>query len=212
MAAAVAPRRVYKHRGTGLTGHCRPACAAGRPRRRQRPADLEPCSTLVFDGLPAQTIWINIPPESSGILVRFIPTAPSAAFRMASQGASLQNYNNELVKCALRPESYPRSSAWPCCLSRLACTTSRASPCLRSGQLRVASDLRSPCLASRQRTLRAQVPAICLANGSAPGCGTQILPNSQVHLFGRHRGSEGEARGGQSSDPARRGGEAKDSE
>merc|ERR1712216_759706 len=25
--------------------------------------------------------------------------APSAAFRMASQGASLQNYNNELVKC-----------------------------------------------------------------------------------------------------------------
>ena len=80
------------------------------------------------------------------------------------------------------------------------------------GQLRVASDLRSPCLASRQRTLRAQVPAICLANGSAPGCGTQILLNSQVHLFGRHRGSEGEARGGQSSDPARRGGEAKDSE
>ena len=64
MAAAVAPRRVYQHRGTGLTGHCRPACAAGRPRRRQRPADLEPCSTLVFDGLPAQTIWLKFPPES----------------------------------------------------------------------------------------------------------------------------------------------------
>ena len=56
MATAIAARHVYKHRGTGLTGHCRPACAAGRPRRRQRPADLEPCSTPVFDGLPAQTI------------------------------------------------------------------------------------------------------------------------------------------------------------
>ena len=65
MATAIAARHVYKHRGTGLTGHCRPACAAGRPRRRQRPADLEPCSTPVFDGLPAQTIWIKFDPETS---------------------------------------------------------------------------------------------------------------------------------------------------
>ena len=65
MATAIAARHVYKHRGTGLTGHCRPACAAGRPRRRQRPADLEPCSTPVFDGLPAQTICIKFDPETS---------------------------------------------------------------------------------------------------------------------------------------------------
>ena len=63
MATAIAARRVYKHRGTGLTGHCRPACAESRPRRRQRPAELEPCSTLVFDGLPAQTIWLKFLPE-----------------------------------------------------------------------------------------------------------------------------------------------------
>ena len=59
MAAAVAPRHVYRQWGHGITGHYRPASAAGGPRRRQRPAELEPCSTLVFDGLPAQTIWIK---------------------------------------------------------------------------------------------------------------------------------------------------------
>ena len=75
MAAAVAPRRVYKHRGTGLTGHCRPACAAGRPRRRQRPAGLEHCSNTVFDGLPAQTIWTNILPETSGVEISRGPKA-----------------------------------------------------------------------------------------------------------------------------------------
>ena len=103
---------------------------------------------------------------------------------MASQGASLQNYNNELVKCALRPESYPRSSACPSAclvwLARRAGLLSLSPLGADLGQLWAASDLRSPCLASRQRTLRAQVPAICLANG----CGTQILQNSQVHLAG----------------------------
>ena len=67
MATAIAARHVYKHRGTGITGHYRPACAESRPRRRQRPADLEPCSTRVFDGLPAQTIWIKFHPETSEI-------------------------------------------------------------------------------------------------------------------------------------------------
>ena len=65
MATAIAARHVYKHRGTGLTGHCRPACAAGRPRRRQRPTALEHCSNAVFDGLPAQTICIKFDPETS---------------------------------------------------------------------------------------------------------------------------------------------------
>ena len=65
MAAAVAARHVYRQWGHGITGHCRPACAVGRPRRRQRPAELEPCSTLVFDGLPAQTIWLKFIPETS---------------------------------------------------------------------------------------------------------------------------------------------------
>ena len=69
MAAAVAPRRVYKHRGTDLTGHCRPARPAGRLRRRQRPADLEPCSTLVFDGLPVQTIWLKFLPDAPRLQV-----------------------------------------------------------------------------------------------------------------------------------------------
>ena len=67
MATAIAARHVYKHRGTGLTGHCRPACAAGRPRRRQRPTGLEHCSNAVFDGLPAQTIWLKFHPETSEI-------------------------------------------------------------------------------------------------------------------------------------------------
>ena len=67
MATAIAARHVYKHRGTGITGHYRPACAESRPRRRQRPANLEPCSTRVFDGLPAQTIWIKFHPETSDV-------------------------------------------------------------------------------------------------------------------------------------------------
>ena len=70
MAAAVAARHVYRQWGHGITGHCRPACAESRPRRRQRPAELEPCSTLVFDGLPAQTIWIKFLPETSEIRIR----------------------------------------------------------------------------------------------------------------------------------------------
>ena len=70
MATAIAARHVYKHRGTGITGHYRPACAESRSRRRQRPADLEPCSTRVFDGLPAQTIWIKFHPETSGFGVK----------------------------------------------------------------------------------------------------------------------------------------------
>ena len=55
MATAIAARHVYKHRGTGITGHYRPACAESRSRRRQRPADLEPCSTrvLVFRPRPS---------------------------------------------------------------------------------------------------------------------------------------------------------------
>ena len=60
MATAIAARHVCRQWGHGITGHCRPACAESRPRRRQRLADLEPCSTLVFDGLPAQTIWIKL--------------------------------------------------------------------------------------------------------------------------------------------------------
>ena len=56
MAAAVAARHVYRQWGHGITGHCRPACAAGRPRRRQRPAGLEHCSNTVFDGLSNRTI------------------------------------------------------------------------------------------------------------------------------------------------------------
>ena len=67
MATAIAARHVYKHRGTGPTGHCRPACAAGWPRRRQRPTGLEHCSNAVFDGLPAQTIWLKFPPETSEV-------------------------------------------------------------------------------------------------------------------------------------------------
>ena len=68
MATAIAARHVYKHRGTGLTGHCRPACAEGRPRRRQRPTGLGHCSNEVFDGLPAQTIWLKFHPERSAVL------------------------------------------------------------------------------------------------------------------------------------------------
>ena len=68
MATAIAARHVYKHRGTGLTGHCRPACAESRPRRRQRPTALEHCSNAVFDGLPAQTIWLKFLPETSGFV------------------------------------------------------------------------------------------------------------------------------------------------
>ena len=47
--------RLVIHRGTGITGHYRPACAESRSRRRQRPADLEPCSTrvLVFRPRPS---------------------------------------------------------------------------------------------------------------------------------------------------------------
>ena len=63
MAAAVAPRHVYKHRGTGPTGHCRAACVAGRPRRRQRPAGLEHCSNTVFDGLSNRTIRSGLSPS-----------------------------------------------------------------------------------------------------------------------------------------------------
>ena len=44
MATGVAARHAYRQWGHGLTGHCRPACAAARPRRRQRPAGLEHCS------------------------------------------------------------------------------------------------------------------------------------------------------------------------
>ena len=60
MAAAVAPRHVYRQWGHGITGHYRPASAAGRPRRRQRPAELDPCSTLVFDGLPSPTLGLKV--------------------------------------------------------------------------------------------------------------------------------------------------------
>ena len=70
MATAIAARRVYKHRGTGLTGHCRPACAESRPRRRQRPTGLEHCSNAVSDGLPAQTICLKFPPETSELCAK----------------------------------------------------------------------------------------------------------------------------------------------
>ena len=65
MATAIAARHVCRQWGHGITGHCRPACAAGRPRRRQRPTGLEHCSNAVFDGLPAQTICIKFSPETS---------------------------------------------------------------------------------------------------------------------------------------------------
>ena len=67
MATAIAARHVCRQWGLGITGHCRPACAESRPRRRQRLADLEPCSTLVFDGLPAQTIWLKFRSETSDV-------------------------------------------------------------------------------------------------------------------------------------------------
>ena len=92
MATAIAARHVYKHRGTGITGHYRPACAESRPRRRQRPADLEPCSTRVFDGLPAQTIWIKFSPETSGL-------DPSAYF---FEGQCTPGQTQQALRCARR--------------------------------------------------------------------------------------------------------------
>ena len=65
MATAIAARHVCRQWGHGITGHCRPACAESRPRRRQRPTGLEHCSNAVSDGLPAQTIWLKFPPETS---------------------------------------------------------------------------------------------------------------------------------------------------
>ena len=56
MATVIAARHVCRQWGHGITGHFRPASAADRPRRRQRPTGLEHCSNAVFDGLPAQTI------------------------------------------------------------------------------------------------------------------------------------------------------------
>ena len=80
MATAIAARHVYKHRGTGLTGHCRPACAESRPRRRQRPTALEHCSNAVFDGLPAQTICIKFDPETSEVFPQlFLPVTLACA-------------------------------------------------------------------------------------------------------------------------------------
>ena len=65
MATVIAARHVCRQWGHGITGHFRPASAADRPRRRQRPTGLEHCSNAVFDGLPAQTIWIKFSPETS---------------------------------------------------------------------------------------------------------------------------------------------------
>ena len=77
MATAIAARHVCRQWGHGITGHCRPACAEGRPRRRQRPTELEHCSNAVFDGLPAQTIWIKFHPETSGLLkLRSVQSVP----------------------------------------------------------------------------------------------------------------------------------------
>ena len=59
MATVIAARHVCRQWGHGITGHFRPASAADRPRRRQRPTGLEHCSNAVFDGLPAQTIWLT---------------------------------------------------------------------------------------------------------------------------------------------------------
>ena len=77
MATAIAARHVCRQWGHGITGHCRPACAESRPRRRQRPTALEHCSNAVFDGLPAQTICIKFDPEN----VRFKVTDVSTLSR-----------------------------------------------------------------------------------------------------------------------------------
>ena len=90
MATAIAARHVCRQWGHGITGHCRPACAESRPRRRQRPTGLEHCSNAVFDGLPAQTIWIKFSPETSGL-------DPSAYF---FEGPCTPGQPRQALRCA----------------------------------------------------------------------------------------------------------------
>jgi hypothetical protein len=141
---------------------------------------------------------------------------------MASQGASLQNYNNELVKCE-SPPTPPARHTLSCC--RAASTGQHSVRCWLLGASPVRRAAGSQlCLLLLVSDVLAGVSGCCMRPPRVGICCRRLPASFLVcrescqrsltaqHVFRRHRGSEREARGGESPDPARRGRKAEDPE